>query len=149
MNGPVVVARTGRICWRRQRQEDQEFKASLGYTFFFFLLKMNGRQVTKEIFPDLFETLNIHSSNSTKFSFSMFIQEKSEYKRGTWKQMFVFSSEDLFYFTWWVCVSQSLWRWSHRQYEKPQLNAGNQSLVLKREASAPNCWAMAQALPCY
>jgi hypothetical protein len=44
---------------------------------------MNGRQVTKEIFPDLFETLNIHSSNSTKFSFSMFIQEKSEYKRGT------------------------------------------------------------------
>jgi hypothetical protein len=50
--------------------------------------------------------LNIHSSNSTKFSFSMFIQEKSEYKRGTWKQMFVFSSEDLFYFTWWVCVGE-------------------------------------------
>jgi hypothetical protein len=32
--GPaVVVAHTGRICWRRQRQEDHEFKASLGYTF--------------------------------------------------------------------------------------------------------------------
>jgi hypothetical protein len=29
----VLVEQAGRICWRRQRQEDLEFEACLGYTF--------------------------------------------------------------------------------------------------------------------
>lgn len=31
----VVVAHTGRICWRRQSQEDHEFETSLDFTIFF------------------------------------------------------------------------------------------------------------------
>jgi hypothetical protein len=30
---PVVMAHTSRICWRKWRQEDHKFEASLGYKF--------------------------------------------------------------------------------------------------------------------
>lgn len=48
-NMPVVVAHSSRICWKRQRQEDHEFKASLRYTIMYN--KIHCSQSTNKLYP--------------------------------------------------------------------------------------------------